>query len=184
MKISIEGIDGAGKTTIAKLLSNKLSLPYIKFPRYEFIPSIKTHLEGKGLNEKSAFLLFLADIIDGSLDNFVSDRYYYSTIAYSKLDYNYCKNIIELINPQKPDTIIYLDVSIETALDRNKNKLNKMNYDTNLSVLNEAKSRFEKMFKENFFGNWIKIDNNRPIEETLSDIERILKNRGIEISLH
>jgi len=95
--VAIEGIDGAGKTTIAKLLAWKLQdhgvkVTLTKEPRD---PCITSHIDGitrKGGNPIAEALLFAADrmihyytLIQPALQRgevVISDRYKLSSIAY------------------------------------------------------------------------------------------------------
>jgi dTMP kinase len=138
--ICIEGLDGCGKTTQAKLLAKKLRKSYKAV--YTAEPSRgkigtyirKSYLYGeKRLSSVLEALLFAADRIEhletevipalneGRL--VISDRYVYSSLAYQgaaglSLDW------IEKVNEHalQPDLAVFIDVNPETVMSRLKPK--------------------------------------------------------------
>lgn len=96
MFICIEGVDGSGKTTLAKALADKMNARYIKMPYYDSdsvtAPIIKDILDGKhsididlrrklfGLNRYESFINdWCCTIVP---DDIVMDRYTLSEIVY------------------------------------------------------------------------------------------------------
>lgn len=139
--IVIEGLDGSGKTTQAKLLTELLSfegIPIVlqKEPTaHNFGKMCREVLSGTTSISKSQFaLLFTADRIDHNINsddgiekllnegyNIICDRYYYSTFAYQGVDVGLdwlmhlnldCKDI------RKPDLCIFLDLPPEKSMER------------------------------------------------------------------
>ena len=138
--ICIEGIDGCGKTTQAKLLAKKLkkshNAVYTAEPSRGKIGTYirKSYLYGeKRLSSVLEALLFAADRIE-HVENevipalnegrlVISDRYVYSSLAYQgaaglSLDW------IEKVNAHalQPDLAIFIDVNPETVMNRLKPK--------------------------------------------------------------
>jgi dTMP kinase len=134
--IVIEGLDGSGKTTQAKLLVGKLKNGYNAVYTTEpsrgkigaFIRQ-RCLYEQRRLDSATEALLFAADRIEhiqtevipalneGKL--VVSDRYVYSSLAYQgSLGLNL--NWIEDINKHalKPDLAVFLDVNPEVVMQR------------------------------------------------------------------
>jgi dTMP kinase len=138
--IVIEGLDGSGKTTQAKLLAVKLKKShnaiYTAEPSHgkigKFIRNRILYGETRLPNSVEA-LLFAADRLEhiqnevlpalerGSL--VVSDRYLYSSLAYQGSE-GLSLQWIQTINEHalKPDLALFIDVSPETVLRRLKRK--------------------------------------------------------------
>ncbi len=138
MIIAFEGIDGAGKTTQAKLAQKWLSsrnfkVTYLKEPT-DNISGRKIQETAKNgrLPENAELELFIADrrwnvennikpaLNSGSV--VIMDRYYYSTIAYQGargLDPEDIRRKNEAFAP-KPDLVLLFDLDPEIALDRIK----------------------------------------------------------------
>ena len=131
--IVIEGLDGSGKTTQTNIITEKLKAKGINVINqaeptpHEFGRMCREVLGGRKKVTKSQFaLLFTADRIDHNLnpedginmhigrgDTVISDRYYYSTLAYQGVDVGLdwlmslnlgCEDI------RKPDLCIFLDL--------------------------------------------------------------------------
>jgi len=139
--ICIEGLDGAGKTTHAKLLVEKLrgaGVParYTKEPSEGSIGRLIRRFvldREKRVNPVVEALLFAADRIDHIEREIepalkmgevvVSDRYLYSSLAYQGavgLDLDWVKEINRFA--LKPDVAIYIDVPVEVAVKRLRGK--------------------------------------------------------------
>ena len=139
MLIAIEGIDGSGKTTIARFLEEELRKRGYDVVRFkeptdsEYGRKIKRILKERKISPEEELELFLKDREVDVRDNIlpalkegkvvIMDRYYYSTMAYQGalgLDVEEIKKLNEKF-PQ-PNLVIILDVSPETALKRIKTK--------------------------------------------------------------
>ena len=142
--IVIEGVDGSGKTTQAKILANKLSekhkVLYTAEPSHGkvgvFIRNDCLYEERRLPTEVEA-LLFAADRIEHLQNELapalsegkivICDRYIYSSLAYQgsaglSLDW------IKTINARalEPDFALYIDVPPEQVLERLQRKLSVM----------------------------------------------------------
>lgn len=96
MFICIEGVDGSGKTTLAKALADKMSARYIKMPYYDSdsvtAPVIKDILSGErrissiirrklfGLNRYESFIGDWGELT--RTDDIIMDRYTLSEMVY------------------------------------------------------------------------------------------------------
>jgi len=166
MKIAIDGIDGTGKRTQAKLLeeyllSKGLDVKLISFPMYDsfFGKMVSEYLNGSygslyAINPKLAALLYAQDrhlyfkntpIIDNQI--IIFDRYVNSNIAHhsSKLPEEERKFLIDWIleleynvnKIPKPDISFVLDLEVENSVINVGNK-GKRDYTEAVYDLHEA----------------------------------------------
>lgn len=146
MFIVFEGIDGSGKTTVSKLFAEKLKgknkkVLWTNEPNSDTdfgldIRSILKKHETK-LDNLTELLLFSAsrvehikNVIEPALKEnktVISDRYYYSTVAYQGFAGNMEKNILSAVNgavfnkfPIYPDIVFWIDTDIDTCMQRSK----------------------------------------------------------------
>ena len=183
--ICIEGLDGCGKTTQAKLLAKKLRKSHNAFYTAEpsrgeigtFIRKCCLYGE-KRLSTVVEALLFAADrvehvesevlpaLYEGRL--VISDRYVYSSLAYQgaaglSLDW------IEKVNEHalKPDLAIFIDAELKTVMNRLKSKKSVME---NMETLKKVRDVYMKFVAK---GELVRLDGNRAkyeVSEALSAI--------------
>lgn len=177
--IIIEGIDGAGKTTLIEFLK------FVEFPTVTFRFPDRTSLIGRvigsilsdrvKLNDKALQLLFsanrweLADEINDCLDegvNVILDRYIYSGMAYGGT--NYCFAADE--NLPTPDIILFLNISPEQVVSRNPIEKRKELFD-NQNVQNRAYAEYLKMTPN----NWIEIDATKSMADIVTQCRLLLR---------
>ena len=89
MAIILEGIDGMGKTTYARKLSNFLNLPYIYFPRPK-------HKE-QNTEEWIRYAFKLMRDYKENFKNFILDRSVISSVVYSYDYYNNYKEALKQV---------------------------------------------------------------------------------------
>jgi dTMP kinase len=172
--VCIEGLDGCGKTTQAKLLVGKLKrigfdAIYTAEPSSgkigQFIKNYCLHGE-KRVSVVVEALLFAADRfehvvneITPALNNgkiVISDRYVYSSLAYqgaAGLDLEWIKIINK--NAIKPNSAIFIDVKPEIVVQRLKRKKSVME---KLETQRKVREVYMTFVRE---GELVKIDGNR-----------------------
>lgn len=190
--IAIEGLDGSGKTTHARILNENLrrygyNCEYTKEPSLGKIGSFiqSMILYGNIMTEPTVeALLFAADRLD-HVENFVeprlrqgsiiiSDRYVYSSLAYQGargVDLKWLRNINEFA--PKADISFYIDVPPEVALSRKrgtKSVFERLDFQTRVRniYLEFAKARELRLINGN---NPL----NRVQEELLSSVKDFLR---------
>ena len=185
--ICVEGLDGCGKTTQAKLLVRRLKKDYDAI--YTAEPSNGTvgkiikkqylHADKRGSAVVEA-LLFAADRVEHlktdvlpALDEgklVVSDRYAYSSLAYqgaTGLDLEWIEKINE--HAIRPDMALFIDVEPETVIRRLKRKRSVMeNLETQLKV----REIYLRFIGE---GGLVRIDGNKPKREVAKEITATVK---------
>jgi dTMP kinase len=180
--ICIEGLDGCGKTTQAKLLAKKLrkshSAVYTAEPSHGKIGTYirSSYLYGeKRLSIVLEALLFAADRIE-HVENevlpalkggrlVISDRYVYSSLAYQgaaglSLDW------IEKINEHalQPDLAVFIDVDPEAVVSRLKPKKSVME---DLETQKKVRQIYLKFVED---GRLTRIDGDRSEIEVAEDV--------------
>jgi len=181
--ICVEGLDGCGKTTQAKILVRKLrkigyDAVYTAEPSRgkigRFIKRYCLH-GGKRVSSVVEALLFAADryehveteIIPALKDGkvVVSDRYMYSSLAYqgaAGLNLDWIRMINEHAVP--PNLAIFIDVEPNTVIKRLKPKKSVME---NLETQRKVREVYLK-FVEN--GELVRVDGNKPKSEVAKEI--------------
>ena len=192
--LAFEGIDGSGKSTQSKLLTEKLKEKSLKVyhtteptdsPIGAMIRKIFRHeMEA---DHRTIAGLYVADRLDHLTNSknglikkleegytVISDRYYFSSYAYQgthmPIDWVIAANSqsAELL---RPDLNIFIDVSPELCMKRlNKNRTQIELYES-LENLNNVRAKYFEAFEKLKTEEKIYIvDGNRSIEEIFSDI--------------
>ena len=197
--IVLEGIDGAGTTTQAKLLYQSLlkkgiSVQLTAEPSTGPIGSlIRKYLKGeekfaeRHLGAHILALLFAGDRIDHlSREIFpaleqgkvvISDRYLLSSLAYQSLE---CElNWVSVINREAPppDLTVLLDCPAEIALKRIEQRYLWPELFENLEVQKKVREKYLKLARQLYSDlRIVVIDASRPIEEVSREIIREVSN--------
>lgn len=193
--IVIEGIDGAGKTTIAKYVVDLMISKGIKaiYTCEPYDSQIIKLLESKGkeLGAVMEALLLAADrylhiheVIRPHLEAgyyVICDRYHYSSLAYQGArgaDVNWIKTINFFVI--KPDISIYLDVSPEVGLSRlSKDLKRRLRYLEDIELLQKVRSNYLKLVKSK---ELLYVNAERPLNEVKINVVNIIKNKlGVEL---
>ncbi|MEM1622601.1 MAG: dTMP kinase [Sulfolobales archaeon] len=159
--IAIEGIDGAGKTTVSKhLLEIFRKCEYRAVYTYEpYYDSIRKIFENKGmdLTPESEALLLVADryshisrVVRRELEKgsiVILDRYKYSTIAYQGalgLPLEWLREIQKYL--PDPDVAIYLDIDpVEGLKRKSESKERTLTYFENVERIEKAREIYLSM---------------------------------------
>ena len=196
--IVFEGIDGAGKTTQAKLLAEKIK--YVG--REATLTAEPTTLEsGKALRrvlsgeEKKSVCeiatMFTLDriahnvhptegieaLLESGVD-VICDRYYYSSLAYqgSSTSYEWVKSLnLDCPEIRRPDICIFLDLTPEQSLERISKGRDKLEIFENLETLTRVRESFFSVFSD-LSDNVAVLDAYRTPEEIAEDIFTIYKS--------
>jgi len=175
--IVIEGLDGSGKTTQARLLVQKLrskhNAVYTTEPSHGKIGSFIREsclYEEKRLDSAAEALLFAADRVEHVKNEVIpalnegklviSDRYVYSSLAYQG-SAGLSLSWIEAVNKHalKPDFAIFLDVAPETVLQRLNRKKSVME---NLETQRGVREIYLKFVSK---GELVRIDGDRSVAQ-------------------
>ncbi len=169
--IVFEGIDGAGKSTQVDLLAKKLR----ELGNEVALTAEPTSLEsGKALrralsgsekkSECEMATMFVLDRIAHNIDKesgiialtdagkiVISDRYYYSTLAYQgqTTDYGWTKKMnVACPDIKRPDVCIYLDLLPEQSLARIKSRNEAVEIYENIEKLTNVRNAFLSVIED------------------------------------
>jgi len=183
--LAIEGIDGTGKTHVAKAISNSIGLKFIKEPSDNDIGKL---IYSKSWDPRTDFFLFFADrieLLNGIKGDVVSDRSLWSTFAYQGAElskifggidnfYSVFKEISKML-PRVPDYVILLQGDPELAVNRIKKEREFSRFEK-LEYLKRAKDNYSYLLKKE--NNFIEINAdqelNSLIEESVSKAKELL----------
>ena len=185
--IVLEGIDQSGKSTVGRLLKNKLEELNLKtiiqaFPDKTTLIGnvISSYLQGNTkLSPQESHLLYSLNrhekknFMEEKLYNgynIICDRYIFSGIAYSLangLDYNFCSNTEQYLI--KPDLTFYFDISISQT-NKRRNSLKTDIYETS-NFQTKVKEAYSKIKNK----DWIIINAEQTSEEITNIILKHIK---------
>ncbi len=192
--IVLEGLDRSGKTTVSKILAQKIHNSVIfAFPN-------RNSQSGKLLNnilkdnkeyidKHELHLLFSANRyhemqnISQALktNHVICDRYFYSGTAYSvanNLDYEWCELVDKYL--LKPDVIFFIDINAD-LLSQRKDYGKEIN--ENIFFQKKVYNVYKEMTKN--IDNMIPINGNQNIEKIVEDIIfHLKKNFDMNITLN
>jgi dTMP kinase len=184
--ICIEGLDGCGKTTQAKMLAKKLEKSHKAV--YTTEPSrgkIGTFIRNrclygeKRLSTVVEALLFAADRVE-HVENevlpalregrlVISDRYVYSSLAYqgaADLSIEWIEKVNE--HALKPDLAVFIDVDPKTVMSRLKPKRSVME---NMETLQKVRDVYLKFVAK---GELVRLDGNRAKDEVAEALSAVV----------
>ncbi len=189
MIIALEGIDNAGKTTIAQILINKLEAEGKKVAISKELTTsvgtlIKSSIKNGGLSPISKSFLFASDrqirIEELNRDNkfdgiIIFDRYLHSAIVYREaegLDGSWIRELNKNVPPS--DIALYIDITAEESIKRNT--VAKFNINYSFEHLQKIRQAYLKYVD---LGELIKIDGMMNLQDVVDDIDKILTNKGV-----
>ncbi len=205
--IVFEGIDGSGKSTQIRLLSENLKKRGILCketlePTFGMVGgALHDILSGKiTADPRVTASLFVADRLDHILNNkdgvlksvnngitVLCDRYYFSSYAYQSVEVprEWVIDANRLAaETLRPDAVVFIDISADTAMERiSKNRDNIELYES-LERLTKVRDGYFSAFElmkndEKIFV----VDGNRSVEKIAAEIERIIVENVYEMKL-
>jgi len=195
MFLAIEGIDGAGKTSVSKILADKLNYEYsnqkalsahMGIPNSAYLDYCHTYRKSVNADSDSMFMLYsLSCFLSGRKINVVCDRHLPTVYFwYGNKDNLFIADAIYKLT-SKPDITIVLEVSVDTAIERVQKKLK-----NKLITELDAQREFEKAqranefilrvipFLEHFELPYVIIDaNDNPIDTICESIMNIVADK-------
>ncbi len=174
--VVIEGLIGAGKTTLSKMINEKFNSKLIleQFADNPFLPKFYNNPDKYSLQLELSFLAeryqqLKNELSQGDLfhDFILSDYYFTKSLIFAKStlqndEFNLFRNLFNIIHSSipKPDLYVYLHLNTENALKNIKQR--NRNYEqtiTKLYLNNISKNYFE-YFKQEQNIKFLLIDTN------------------------
>ncbi len=188
--IVIEGIDGAGKTTIAKWLvewfrEKGLEALYTFEPTDSwFVDALKKYsdirsAELDALTYAADRIVHLRREVIPALENgviVVMDRYYYSSMAYQGAQGAPVEWVREINRyALEPDIAVYIDVDPETGLSRLKKGVGRRfpEYEK-VSLLKKVRSIYLDLVEKGYL---LMVDGRKSIDEVKKDVLKLVLSR-------
>lgn len=188
--IAIEGLDGAGKTTIAKWLVNLFNnAGYKALYTYEptdslFVRALKSYSEFRSaeldaLTYAADRLVHLKSKVLPALDKgiiVVMDRYYFSSIAYQGAQGASIEWVFELNKyARKPDLAIYIDVEPEIGLKRlsRKEVLSRFPEYEKLDLLRRVREIYLELVNQ---GLMVLVDGSKELDIVKSEVLEVIRS--------
>lgn len=196
MFIVIEGIDGAGCETQAKLITSKLAkqdnrVTFLKYPHYDDSVGkmIKQFLyENKNLDAKHQFLLYSMQFINDAKKIseaskkgvIVADRYFTSALCFQTLEGIELAVALRFASDfkiEKPDLVIYLDVNPDTAIKRKYGENKEKNRrEKDFEFIKKTYEQYDKLIRDQVWTKWVRIDGNKAIDVVTKEIYNKITN--------
>ncbi|MCX6732784.1 MAG: dTMP kinase [Candidatus Roizmanbacteria bacterium] len=197
MFIVIEGIDGAGCETQATALIESLTKAgkkpfYIKFPHYDtpvgkMIRDFLYENKVKHSADEQFLLYTLQFIFDKELikekmkDHVViADRYFSTTLCYQTLegfDEEKAVRYAQDFNIVKPDAVLYLDVSPDTAIKWKYGEDKEKNFRENdHSFIRRTYEKYKDLVKRSVWARWIHVNGEQSKEKVTQELLTIINS--------
>ena len=192
--IVFEGVDGSGKTTISRMLQDKmeqmnLAIHHTCEPTRNPVGGLIRKIITKQVstNEQTIGALFLADRLDhiqhpdyGMLqylekgEHVISDRYYYSSYAYHvpHLTMDWVINANKLCADfLRPDLVLFLDIPVEETLRRISDNRDSNDLFETEERLTQVRNNYQEAIKrEGTKDNVQVVDATGTIEEVFASV--------------
>lgn len=197
--ITFEGPDGSGKTTVSKIVVEKLiqegyPIVYSREPGgskiAESIRDIILDKKNTGMDARCEALLYAAsrrqhlkDIILPALNegkHVICDRFIDSSLAYQGvgrgigIDEVYALNQFA-IESHMPDKTIFLNISPKTGLERIHDRANLDRLDLEKATFHDAVYQGYQTVIEKYKERMVVIDANQCVEDVVNDVYQALK---------
>ena len=174
MFISLEGVDGSGKSSAAQLLADRLGFQFMSTPGDAYSPIRKSAT----INKYSSFHYYLSSCYyvaeQAKKCNIVCDRYIHSTIAYNwPFDFKYPDEPFTYFHElRKPDFSFLLCASEEIRCARMQERQRQGGQFSELDKNFDGQNKAQFIYKE--FSDLIQIDTNK---RNLEEVVEILVSR-------
>ncbi|MFH0773120.1 MAG: dTMP kinase [bacterium] len=197
MFIVIEGIDGAGCETQATRLIESLTKTgkkpfYIKFPHYDtpvgkmirdFLYENKTkHSASEQFLLYTLQFVFDRELIKEKMKDYIviADRYFSTTLCYQILegfDEKKALTFAQDFKIVKPDAVLYLDVSPDTAIKWKYGEQKEKNFRENDHLfIRRTYDKYKDLVKRSVWTRWIRVNGEQEKEKVTQELVTIINS--------
>lgn len=180
--IVVEGIDGAGKTTICDFISEMYGYHKMKSPEGVF-EQMSSSVNTNYVSVSERFAFYSGSNINSSIKisslllqnkKVVIDRYYYSTIVYHEVSSPGISSLVPSVFSSlvKPDLILYLKSDLDIIINRLSSR--KKTRNDKIYLTSENYLKIDKEYRKVFDSDYIEVDNNADLLTTKETIAKIL----------
>jgi len=190
--IVIEGLIGAGKTSLSKMIAEKFNSKLIleQFADNPFLPKFYNNPDKYSFQLELSFLAeryqqLKDELSQGDLfsDFILSDYYFTKSLIFAKStlqndEYNLFRNLFNIIHRSmpKPDLYVYLHLETENALNNIKKRDRDYEQSITSSYLDSIRKNYFEYFKEEQNIKFLIIDTNGiDFVNNKADFEQIIK---------
>lgn len=199
--VIIDGIDGSGKTTIAKYIEEKTqAVVYRAMGQGPIGQEIRKRMVNEKANYPSFFQTILAlasnletlyDYVFKTLNydkkSVVLDRFLSSTYAYQiyrseppmsdDIKKVYFDIVCSVLKRRAPTLFIYCDVDVQTALNRTVKRVEDLNHFDMEALVekNKVKKGFEIFYDHYQASDKLILNCNVPLEDVLKQVDKIME---------
>lgn len=181
--VVIEGIDGAGKTTVSRKICEEYDFVHMRQPENTWVGEAARRALNEDVSPACDLFLHLAahanqqGTIASALEttNVIIDRYYPSRIAYQSVQTQFSAEQIEEFHKDwtiEPSQVIIIDVPVEAALKRKHGSKDKFE---NVDFLSKVASVYRDYFDEG--DDIIYVDGLQPQNEVFNEVKEIIIDR-------
>lgn len=193
--VVLEGIDGCGKSTVSKLLAERLGKRAVltREPTDSWLGQAVRKGDARKVSPYTDALLFMADRAEHTLEirkllaerrTVVSDRYYHSTVAYQaaylkdEFDGDAFKWLLDanLRISIHPDLTVLLVIPPEVGLERIR-KRSKLSRFERLDFLKEVHKNYLRLARLD--PSIVKVDATRDLEPVAEDVLKLAKRAKV-----
>ncbi len=193
--IAFEGIDGAGKKTLANFLKDQLtqqglSVETFRYPDYDspWGKIIKQYLnDDLELDPVEQFFTYFTDIIKDQPkleeilaggDFVIVDRYFASTVAFQTAQGFYLERalaILDLVKPLIPDIGFFIEVAPQTAMQRCKRRTPPDRHERDLALLTAVARQYRHLVYDGALAKrWIILDGNKDLNTIKAEMSTLI----------